>query len=133
MIDPLKMINDMNKKISKSFNIQGFSHLNSLQSFGSSKRDMNFVQGFFTMGLNPFKDSDRDGVPNLFDCKPFDKSRQDLTVFPPKEGEGTAYYFDPVKFKKGEFAFGYTRYSKKKPHLSRGTGTKLAESILTFS
>jgi len=27
--------------------------------------------------LKPFKDSDKDGVKNMFDCKPFDKKRQD--------------------------------------------------------
>ena len=36
--------------------------------------------------LSPFGDADRDGVKNMFDCKPFNKKRQDEEIKPMKGG-----------------------------------------------
>jgi hypothetical protein len=42
------------------------------------KKDMNWSQAKSKYPkLSPFGDADRDGVKNMFDCKPFDKKRQD--------------------------------------------------------
>jgi len=45
-------------------------------------------------GLSPYKDSDKDGVVNMLDCRPFDKRRQDFGKFkrrgPRDEGAFTA-------------------------------------------
>ena len=41
------------------------------------KKEMNWFQAKSKFPkLNPFKDADRDGVMNMYDCKPFNKSRQ---------------------------------------------------------
>lgn len=42
------------------------------------KKDMNYPQAQRFFGLAPFGDADKDGVPNQFDCKPFDASRQGI-------------------------------------------------------
>jgi len=54
----------MKTKIFKPVRIQKISNLNWNQA---KKRFPN---------MNPFKDADRDGVKNMFDCKPFDRKRQ---------------------------------------------------------
>jgi len=42
-----------------------------------SKKDLTWPQAKIRFPLlKPFKDADRDGVKNMFDCKPFDKKRQ---------------------------------------------------------
>lgn len=42
------------------------------------KKQMNWVQAKTKFPrLNPFKDADRDGVMNMYDCKPFNKMMQD--------------------------------------------------------
>ena len=42
-----------------------------------SKNDLTWPQAKIRYPLlKPFKDADRDGVKNMFDCKPFDKKRQ---------------------------------------------------------
>jgi len=42
------------------------------------KKNMNWTQAKRRFpGLNPFGDADRDGVKNRFDCRPFNRLRQD--------------------------------------------------------
>jgi len=44
-----------------------------------AKKDMNWIQAKQrNPRLHPFKDYDKDGVPNVFDCKPYDKNRQGI-------------------------------------------------------
>lgn len=42
------------------------------------KKDMNFLQAFNTSDISLLGDADKDKVPNVFDCKPFDKDRDGL-------------------------------------------------------
>ena len=45
------------------------------------KKQMNFGQAIARYPkLNPYGDADKDGVMNFFDCKPFDKRRQETLV-----------------------------------------------------
>ena len=41
----------------------------------SKQKDMNFIQGYDSVNLNPVGDKDKDGVPNWDDCKPFDSTK----------------------------------------------------------
>ena len=42
------------------------------------KKNMNWAQAKWAFPkLKPNRDNDRDGVKNQFDCKPFDRKRQD--------------------------------------------------------
>ena len=41
------------------------------------KVNMNYRQARIIYGLSPHRDRDRDGVPNIRDCKPFNPRRQD--------------------------------------------------------
>lgn len=42
------------------------------------KKDMNFLQASTIYDLPLFADADKDKVPNIFDCKPFDSSQDGL-------------------------------------------------------
>jgi len=42
------------------------------------KKNMDFLQASSKHGLSPFGDADGDEVPNILDCKPFDKDRDGL-------------------------------------------------------
>lgn len=46
--------------------------------YNVKKRDLNYLQAKRRYNIKPFKDSDKDGLINLFDCRPFDKNKQGL-------------------------------------------------------
>lgn len=46
------------------------------------KKKMNYFQAMGKYKINPYGDIDKDGVMNLFDCKPFDKNKQEETPGP---------------------------------------------------
>lgn len=42
------------------------------------KKNMNFIEAFDNFDISLFGDADKDKVPNVFDCKPFDPNRDGL-------------------------------------------------------
>ena len=80
---------EITRELKRSLNpLQGFR----MPSYGLRTRDMNFEQASHFKGLPMFGDIDKDGVPNLFDCKPYDVTRQGLTVLPIPKGKGISYF-----------------------------------------
>jgi len=68
-----------NRSIPKTANlIFGFDHPKLARNI-SGKMAMNWAQAKKKYpNLSPFADNDRDGVQNIFDCRPFDRRRQAL-------------------------------------------------------
>jgi tRNA nucleotidyltransferase (CCA-adding enzyme) len=65
--NPLQIINKPKKNVKK----KNLTWLQSLSLYGKK--------------INPYKDSDKDGVMNMMDCRPFDKKRQDFVTFKGKQ------------------------------------------------
>jgi len=71
------------------------------------KKNMNYNQAKRRYpNLNPFGDADRDGVKNMFDCRPFNKNKQDEPFYgdekvnyPMELDKKTGRYAVPMKYR----------------------------------
>jgi len=74
------------------------------------KKDMNFFQAVKYFQLEPYGDADKDNVPNMFDCRPFDPDKHFLK-------------FSDLKQKLGKFNFGKQKsIAETRKPLSRAPG-----------
>ena len=78
------------------------------------KKDMSFFQAVKYFQLEPYGDADKDGVHNMFDCRPFDPDKHFLK-------------FSDLKQKLGTFQFG-----KQKPNQTVQTTLPLGRQVYLY-
>ena len=78
-----------------------------------------------------FADSDRDGVPNVFDCRPFNKRRQDEEIETETEKANREFHEQKEARRKYEEAkaSGKTAYKHYKNKVIKGRGVTFSDII----
>lgn len=84
-LKPLVAKNNQNSFKSDQWKLEPFSGPSNLgltthKKKSTPKKDLTYPEAKKKCNLNPFGDADKDGVKNIFDCRPFNSSRQDNPI-----------------------------------------------------